>query len=76
MNQLKRVLGLLWLVLGPVLFFILLKSAAHNIDTNGKGDINKPLPWIIIITIFLPIVIGFMIFGWYAWKGEYDKLPE
>jgi len=75
MNQLKRVLGLVWLVLGPALFFILIKSAVHNIDANGKGDINKPLPWVIIITIFAPIAIGFMIFGWYAFKGEYDKLP-
>jgi uncharacterized Tic20 family protein len=76
MNQIKRILGILWLLLGPVLIFILIKSAVHNIDTNGKGDINKPLPWIIIITIFTPIAIGFMIFGWYAYKGEYDVLPE
>ena len=52
MNQLKRILGILWMLIGPVLFFILVKSAVHNINTNGKGDINKPLPWIIIITIF------------------------
>jgi uncharacterized Tic20 family protein len=76
MNQLKRMLGILWLLLGPVVIFILIKSAIHNIDGNGKGDINKPLPWIIIITIFTPIAIGLMIFGWYAWKGEYDKLPD
>ncbi|MEP7279212.1 MAG: DUF6814 family protein [Bacteroidota bacterium] len=75
MNQLKRVLGLLWLVLGPVLIFILIKSALHNIDANGKGDINKPLPWIIIIGIFAPIGVGLMIFGWYAFTGEYDRLP-
>ena len=72
MNQLKRILGLLWLLIGPVLFIILITSAIHNINSNGKGDINKPLPWIIIIGIFTPIVFGFMIFGWYAFKGEYD----
>ena len=76
MNQLKRILGILWLVTGPVLIFILIKSAVHNINASGKGDINKPLPWIIIITIFTPIAIGFMIFGWYAWKGEYDKMSD
>jgi len=75
MNQLKRVLGILWMFIGPVLFFILIKSAVHNINVNGKGDINKPLPWIIIITIFTPIAAGLVIFGWYAFKGEYDKLP-
>ena len=76
MNQLKRILGIVWLLMAPILIFILLKSAVHNISASGKGDINKPLPWIIIIAIFLPIAVGFMIFGWYAFKGEYDRLPE
>lgn len=76
MNQLKRILGILWLILGPILIFILIRSAVHNIDTSGKKDINKPLPWLIIITIFIPIAVGLIIFGWYAYKGEYDKLPE
>ena len=26
--------------------------------------------------VFIPIAIGLMIFGWYAFKGEYDRLPE
>jgi hypothetical protein len=26
--------------------------------------------------IFIPIAIGLVIFGKYAWAGEYDKLPE
>ena len=73
MNQLKRILGLLWMLIAPALFIVLVISAVHNINANGKGDINKPLPWIIIIGIFTPIVIGFMIFGWYAFKGEYDS---
>ncbi|MEO5682888.1 MAG: DUF6814 family protein [Chitinophagaceae bacterium] len=76
MNQVKRILGIVWLLMGPGLIFILIKSAVQNIDANGKGDINKPLPWIIIITIFAPIAIGFIIFGWYAFKGEYDRLAE
>ena len=76
MNQLKRILGLMWLLLGPLLFLILIRSAVHNIDTNGKGDINKPLPWIIIISVFAPIAVGFVIFGWYAWKGEYDQISD
>ena len=72
MKQVKRYLGLLWLLIGPLVIFILIKSAIENIDVHGKADINKPLPWIIIILIFTPIAIGMMIFGWYAWKGEYE----
>lgn len=73
MNQLKRFLGLIWMVLGPIAIAILLWGAANNINPNGTDDINKPLPWIIIIAIFTPIAIGLTIFGWYAWKGEYKS---
>jgi hypothetical protein len=72
MNKLKRYLGLVWMVIGPAAIFFLLSSAIKNINATGTGDINKPLPWIIIIAIFTPIAIGLCIFGWYAWKGEYD----
>ena len=68
-------MGLIWMLLAPVVIFFLVKIAVHNIG-NGTKDINQPIPWIIIITIFTPIAIGLMIFGYYAMKGEYDKLPE
>ncbi len=76
MNQLKRILGIVWLVLGPALIWFLIAGAMQNIDPTGTKDINKPIPWLIIITIFTPIALGLMIFGFYAFKGEYDKLPE
>ena len=75
MNTIKRIIGLLWMVIAPAIIYFLIMGAVHNIG-EGIKDINKPIPWIIIITIFTPIAIGLMIFGWYALKGEYDKLPE
>ena len=72
MEKVKRFLGLLWMLIGPVIIFLLITSALENIDPSRDGDINKPVPWIIIISIFTPIAIGLVIFGWYAWKGEYD----
>ena len=72
MQKLKRILGLIWMALGPIAIFILVWGAITNINLAGKEDINKPLPWIIIIAIFTPIAIGLSVFGWYAWKGEYD----
>lgn len=71
MEQLKRYLGIIWMLLGPVAIAILLWGAVNNIDPTKEGDINKPLPWIIIIAIFTPVAIGLTVFGWYAWKGEY-----
>ena len=74
MKLLKRWLGIVWMILGPVIIYMLVKSAVENIDPAGHGDINKPIPWVIVIAIFTPIAIGLVIFGWYAWKGEYDQV--
>ena len=71
MDKIKRLLGLLWIVTGIASIVLLVYSAAININTS-KGDIGKPVPWLIIIVVFLPIAIGLILFGWYAVKGEYD----
>jgi len=76
MEALKRYFGLIFLVLAPLLIFELVSGAAANINTTGKKDINNPVIWIIIIAIFTPIAIGLVIFGWYAFRGEYDELPH
>ena len=76
MNTIKKYLGIIWLLLSPVVIYFLISGAISNIDPAGKKDINNPVIWIIIIAIFTPIAIGLMIFGWYAFKGEYDRLPE
>jgi hypothetical protein len=76
MDSIKRFLGLIWMALGPIAICALLYSAYITIDPTGKAEINKPLPWIIIILIFTPIAIGLSIFGWYAWKGEYKDASK
>ena len=65
-------MGFVWMVLAPAVIFFLVRGAEHNIG-NGTKDINQPIPWIIIIGIFIPIAIGMIIFGYYAVKGEYDE---
>lgn len=73
MNTIRKILGIVWLLLGPAVIYFLFTGAVHNIDPDGKKDINNPVIWVIIITIFLPIAVGLMIFGWYALKGEYSR---
>ena len=75
MNAFKRFLGIFWLLLAPAVIYFLISGAFTHIDTKGTKDIHNPVIWIIIIAIFTPIAIGLMIFGWYAFKGEYDRLP-
>lgn len=69
-------MGIVWMILAPVIIYFLVTGAVHNVSSGGTKDINKPVPWIIIIAVFTPIAIGLMIFGYYALKGEYDKLPK
>ena len=76
MNAVKRIMGVAWMVIAPVVIYFLVMGAVHNISSTGTKDINKPIPWVIIISIFTPIAIGLMIFGYYCFKGEFDKLPE
>lgn len=73
MKSVKRLLGLLWIVIAIVSIVALLAGAYQNIDLNGTTDISKPLPWIIIIAIFTPIAVGMGLFGWYAFKGEFEN---
>ena len=76
MNALKKYLGIIWLLLAPAVIYFLIDRAIVHIDPAGKKDINNPVIWIIIIAIFTPIAIGLVIFGWYAFRGEYDQLPK
>jgi hypothetical protein len=71
MNQLKKILGVLWIVLGPVTIFYLIKTAASEI-TKKPGTDTK-IQWGVVVLVFIPIAIGMMIFGYYAVKGEYDS---
>lgn len=75
MNSFKKLLGVVWILAGIAVLALLVTGAVRNIDTSGKKDINNPVIWVIIIAIFTPISIGLMIFGSYAIKGEYDRLP-
>jgi hypothetical protein len=78
MNVLKRILGVAWIIMGPVIILFLFMQAADKIAAAAEGiaRTNTTLQWSIIIIIFIPICAGLMIFGYYGLKGEYDRLPE
>lgn len=75
MNTLKKVLGIVWIVLGPVVILFLIVQAMDKIGAASAGiaKTNTTLQWSIIILIFIPICAGLMIFGYYGFKGEYEK---
>ena len=68
-------MGLIWILVGILVLAGLLFAAVHYISEGGPKDIHNPVVWIIIIAIFTPISLGLVIFGWYALRREYDRLP-
>jgi hypothetical protein len=75
MNNLKRYLGLIWMLLGPAAIVFLIVQAAKKLSLP-KATTDEWVQWGIIILVFIPVAIGMMIFGWYAWKNEYDHIEE
>ena len=73
MNSIKKIAGIVWILMGPAAIFYLIKTASEEIAK--KPVIDTRIQWIVFVVIFIPIAIGLMIFGWYALKGEYDHLP-
>jgi hypothetical protein len=56
------------------LIFLLIKTGLAEIAKNPVMDTR--IQWGVFVIIFIPIAIGFSLFGWFAFKGEYDHLPE
>ena len=74
MNQIKRIAGIIWMLLGPITIFYIIKTAAAEIAKKPVTDTK--IQWGVFVIVFIPIAIGIMIFGYYALKGEYNQLPE
>lgn len=78
MNAFKKLLGLVWMILAPLAVIIMFQQANEKISLAAEGiaRTNTALQWGIILLIFIPVSIGMIIFGYYAFKGEYDHLPS
>ena len=58
MNTLKKALGILWMLFGPLTILFLFYTAFKNINSAVKGDISNPVPWIIGATAAAIVVAG------------------
>ena len=74
MNKLKRYAGIIWIILGPLAIHYFMATAESEIAK--KPVIDTQIQWGVFLTIFYPIVIGFILFGLYALEGNYDHIPE
>jgi hypothetical protein len=71
MITLRKTLGLVWLCAGPALLTGMMLTAASEI--KDKPVQENYLFWGVMLFIFTPIMAGLSVFGWYAWRGEYEK---
>lgn len=71
MNTIKKVAGIIWIVFGPAAIWYLIKTAITEI--SKKPEMDTKIQWAIFITVFIPIAIGMVLFGYYALRGEYDE---
>ena len=76
MSGVKKLLGFFWLIIGPVILAGLVYRAVHEFSIAKPDQLSELYVfWPVILIIFIPIAIGFSIFGWYSLKGLYDRLP-
>lgn len=79
MNTIKRVLGFVWIILGPLVLFYLVKTAAAEIaaaEMAKKPVLDTWIEWGVFIVVFIPIAVGLVLFGYYALKGEYENITD
>ncbi|KEY19853.1 DUF6814 family protein [Kaistella antarctica] len=73
MDQVKKILGIVWILLALVVAYYGLTMFGIPKIMSDKQDDNV-FGWI-ILTVLMPIIVGGLgIFGWYSFTGEYaDK---
>jgi hypothetical protein len=75
MKQIKRIAGLLWMAIALAAgYYLIVNQAIPKFRSPLPEDL---IPAIIYTFILTPIIVGGLtIFGWYAFRGEYDELLE
>lgn len=71
MKAIKKYLGIIWMAIGPVAIFFLIKMAIAEIA--AKPVMDTKIQWGVFVIIFIPIAIGMVIFGYYVLTGEYEE---
>ena len=75
MNAIKKFSGIVWIVLSLAAIWFLFSRASHELSAvDVKPD--KKIFWYSILPVYVPLMLGLTLFGWYALKGEYDQVAE
>jgi nitric oxide reductase large subunit len=71
MNKIRRLAGIVWIILGLAGgYYLIINQAIPKFQSNKTEDL---IPAIIYTFILTPIIVGgLLVFGKYALQGEYD----
>lgn len=72
MNTIRRIAGIIWIMLGLAGgYYLIINQAIPKFQSGKTEDL---IPAIIYAFVLTPIIVGgLLIFGKYALQGEYDK---
>jgi len=70
MKAFQKLLGVVWMILSVFVAYYILSTSIAEISAGVPEDAS--IFWPIIIFIFLPILVGLALFGYYSIKGEYE----
>ncbi len=77
MGIIKRIVGVLCMILAPVAAWLLTSEGIKKMAAAAPADkTNTTTQWLILIIIFLPVMAGLLLFGWYAVKGEFEDVTS
>lgn len=74
-NLVKKALGVCWLLLAPYAAYAFIQAGLAKMSAP-TANASTTTQWSILIGIFLPIMVGLAIHGWYSVNGEYDAAEE
>jgi predicted Na+-dependent transporter len=74
MNTIKKIIGSICMPLALYICYLLWQQTlAGKIGANPD---EQKVAIYTLLPVSIPIVLGLVIFGWYAFKGEYDTIEE
>lgn len=75
MGIIKKIIGVLCMILAPISAYLLTSKGFEKMAAADAAEkTNAITQWSILIIIFLPVMVGLFIFGWYAFKGEFEEV--
>lgn len=75
MNAIKKLTGVISIVACFWAIWFLWSRAGAELSAATVTP-DKKIFWYTILPVYTPLMLGLGLFGWWALKGEYDRMVE